>query len=50
VQEGIVNISFVEQSEDHADEPTVNTPIRPQASSYGSFTEEVSPPTSKPKK
>jgi hypothetical protein len=50
VQEGIVNISFVEQSEDHIDEPAVSTPIRPQASSYGSFTEEVSPLTSKPGK
>lgn len=39
-KEGIVNISFVEQSEDRIDEPSVNTPIRPQSSSYGSFTEE----------
>jgi hypothetical protein len=42
VQEGIVNISFVEHGENLSNEPTVNTPIKPQVSSYGSIAEEVS--------
>jgi hypothetical protein len=42
VQGGIVNISFVEHGEDLSNEPTVNTPIKPQVSSYGSIAEEVS--------
>jgi hypothetical protein len=46
VQEGIVNISFVEHGEDISNEPTVNTPIKPQVSSYGSIAEEVSRPRS----
>ncbi|GFG31126.1 hypothetical protein Cfor_12776, partial [Coptotermes formosanus] len=37
---GIVNISFVEHGEDLSNEPTVNTPIKPQVSSYGSIAEE----------
>jgi hypothetical protein len=41
VQEGIVNISFVEHGEDLSNEPTMNTPIKPQVSSYGSIAEEV---------
>jgi hypothetical protein len=41
VQEGIVNISFVEHGEDLPNVPTVNTPIKPQVSSYGSIAEEV---------
>jgi len=47
VQEGIVNISFVEHGEDLSNEPTVNTPIKPQVSSYGSIAEEVSKSYSK---
>ncbi|XP_021939110.1 solute carrier family 26 member 10 isoform X2 [Zootermopsis nevadensis] len=39
-REGIVNISFVEHGEDSEHVPTVNTPIKPQVSSYGSFTDE----------
>jgi hypothetical protein len=42
VQEGIVNISFVEHGEDLSNGPNVNTPIKPQVSSYGSIAEEVS--------
>jgi hypothetical protein len=42
VQGGIVNISFVEHGEDLSNEHTVNTPIKPQVSSYGSIAEEVS--------
>jgi hypothetical protein len=47
VQEGIVNISFVEHGEDLTNEPIVNTPIKPQVSSYGSIAEEVSKSNSK---
>lgn len=47
MQEGIVNISFVEHSEDLSNEPIVNTPIKPQVSSYGSIAEEVSKSYSK---
>jgi hypothetical protein len=39
VQEGIVNISFVEHGEDLQ---TVNTPFKPQVTSYGTIDEEVS--------
>jgi solute carrier family 26 protein len=39
-REGIVNISFVEHGEDLLHKPTVNTPIKPQVSSYGSIAEE----------
>lgn len=42
MQEGIVNISFVEHSEHLSNEQTVNTPIKPQVTSYGSIDEEVS--------
>jgi len=47
VQEGIVNISFVECGEDLSNEPTVNTPIKPRVSSYGSTAEEVNKSYSK---
>lgn len=45
IQDGIVNISFVEQSDDPTDEPAMNTPIKPQVSSYGSITDKVRPCT-----
>lgn len=41
MQDGIVNISFVEHGEDLSHEPTANTSIKPQVSSYGSTAEEV---------